>query len=73
MNGTTTFSIALAFVLLQRPAPASAQGNGSALLSKGEVAARINSSGLVGENVSTGNFVRSTQGFGKQQLFSRAL
>lgn len=42
MNGTTTFSIALAFVLLQRSAPASAQGNGFALLSKGEVAARIN-------------------------------
>ena len=54
MNRTTTLSIVLACLLLQTPTPVAAQ-SGYAVLSNGDVAARFNSWGLVGENVSTGN------------------
>ncbi len=74
MNRTTTLSIALACLLLQRAAPAIAQGSGFAVLSNGDVAARFNAWGLVGENVSTGSAsFEVPQGGGNHPLFSSAL
>ena len=73
MNRTTTLSIALACLLLQPPTPVAAQ-SGYAVLSNGDVAARFNSWGLVGENVSTGNAsFEVPQGTGNDPLFSSAL